>query len=267
MLLFFSIFVISSQQTRRHHRNKKPTPQEPDRDDIFLDPPKEDILFPDVKPVVPDKKDFENTILLNDGTRICKDGYIGESPINSLGCWKCLSLCDPIETCKYPGICVAEVPVISKHYMKKINNSDSIVVTFKLSQKFANVVPTKGFCRFDQTIKPASLTTANTIYCPQPKIDFSKLAISFDGKSWSENQNVITKKMSSGAGQKSFVVILMLIGAVCVFASGFLFARYCNKSNNFGKPSTHSTSHSNNDNPLAYFPQVEGEKERRQLYY
>lgn len=245
--LIINSYSAAVRKIRRHKRVDDTLP-----DDFGFDKPNP---FADDSP-----KDrnfggsFPNTEVRADGSRVCRPGYVSDGTIDKRGCWQCVS-CDSVSVCQYPGICAARIPKITKYKNRQENNV--VIVNYKISNFAVKSDPKQAYCRFDDTVIPASKVTTSEITCPKSDHTFTKLAVSFDMQSWSK---ITMVEESSNVSGFIILVVGIIIGVVgvTVGAGIFFFKKNQAKSN---RPSTAA-----NSKPLAYFPTVE-DGEKKPSYY
>lgn len=198
---------------------------------------------------------FPNTDLRQDGSRVCKKGYISDSTIDKRGCWKCDKECDSVSQCSYPGNCIARIPKINNYNVKNINKSNFVVVNYRIPNFYFKKDPKQAFCKYDDSVVEATVVNVKQIFCPSIDSPFTKLAISFDQQSWSPIQGANQQK-SSGL---PYIIIGIVIGVVIVGLAGFAFLLK-------NKKVSKAPHRESNSKPLAYFPIVE-DGEKKPSYY
>ena len=184
----------------------------------------------------------QNTIKTKEGKCICKEGFNYGNPNSSIGCYKCPSNCHKNAKCVPPGQCSCsegmigdginscEIPTpeilqIKPPYINSKGNQE-LIISYQLK---TNYYQPNGFCRFDSVIIPGNITKNSELICLTPEIQEKsvKIAISFDGKNWSENLKSIGVEQPISM-QK---LIFDLVSCLFIFSGipSFVRSHFCKK--------------------------------------
>ena len=146
-------------------------------------------------------KYYPNAIDRN-GTIFCKEGFIGDNPIQSRGCWKCVSKCHPLASCQYPGFCNCPpgyegngissciIPTPYPFEYGKIEDKGHGKVFINISFTGVSEVfnATEIFCKFnDDIVRSNNFTHEYAIFEYNKRITSGTIiSLSYNNKDWGE---------------------------------------------------------------------------------
>lgn len=141
--------------------------------------------------------DNPNTKRSLDNTQcICKEGFIGDTPVKDRGCWKCEPKCGINAHCEYPGRCICDGGYI-RNGSGCVPTVPQLLSLLDIPNNFTNIVkanykvqssspPFVAFCQINGSIKvAASLSSNSSLECLIPSDGICDVRISFDGIHWS----------------------------------------------------------------------------------
>ena len=210
------------------------------------------------EPENPLRSTFPNTIIKNDGTRICEEGFLSDSIIDSRGCWKCIEECSKNSFCDYPGICFVPVPLITNViFQKNLNNSLDLLINYLTNKP--NFNPIEAYCLIDKITLPSIKINQKEILCPLISNNISSLSISFDTLSWSpiftNFSSLYQQKLKIPSISINFIGIIFLI-------LGLIFLPIILCKNRTSSPKKYKETR-----PMAYFPMVDDKNEKNIPHY
>lgn len=205
------------------------------------------------------------------GKCICKEGFIGDSPVGERGCWKCDPGCNSQATCEYPGKCICKRGMIEENGNCVADKAELISILstehseipyyVKASYKKTDFIPYSAYCKFDSVIVTGMIDHSEGIVsCLLPKdiSSNSKFSISFDKTKWSNTLDFIyqenlpkippmqTLKYANIIPQRKIVpqspprksnrgaIIIGLILIICVIVYMYFFTTKKNRSDEPG---------------------------------
>jgi len=238
-------FSMKSKKKSKQIKPKKP------KDDDLVDDFGED-----------NKKQFPNSVIGTDGKRICLDGYVSDSIIDSRGCWRCDAICQENSICEYPGVCVVPVPEIKGIKIIKKGNKTSgplISITYSvLRNKFS---PSAAYCQFEGQVIQSSSVNGREILCQMPS-QTTSVSISFDSESWSSMYtNISVSKLKVLTSSPKWINII----GVSFLAIGVVLIPVIYFKNRNTAPKQYKETR-----PMAYFPMVDekaNENQKKPIHY
>lgn len=202
---------------------------------------------------------------------ICKEGFIGDSPVGERGCWKCDHGCSSQATCEYPGKCICKRGMIEENGNCVADKAELISILstehseipyyVRASYKKTDFIPYSAYCKFDSVIVTGMIDHSEGIVsCLLPKdiLSNSKFSISFDKTKWSNTLEFIyqenlpkippmqTLKYANVIPQRKIVpqspprksnrgaIIIGLILIICVIVYMYFFTTKKNRSDEPG---------------------------------
>lgn len=188
-----------------------------------------------------------NTEIDGEGKLTCINGYFGNRPIDNKGCWTCSPACHFRADCINPGFCkcadgytgdgVQECNAPTPFIVKAQDINGIISAHYIGVRKDFKV--REAYCRFTSTLViNASRMVDDTVICIVPEgLKFSKIAISLDGTSWSEDAKLI-RKLSDKQFYQLCIAIIVVAGVISVIIGTKMLSK--NNSKDDEQPLMHS---------------------------
>lgn len=187
------------------------------------------------------KKEFDecsgpNTLRDKDGNCTCLPNFPFGDPYSKQGCYICVEQCNERAICVFPGKCSCvnglvgdgkkscEYPIpklVSVDPAKVQKNSAAeIDVKYAISTNFSAVY---GYCKIGSTYSLAIRVSDNTFTCKflPTDIPIQRISISFDNKTWTEEQFYI--QLLGADDYESFTIVWQVWIFVILIAAGIYY--------------------------------------------